>query len=198
MNDTMPADPNWRCSVAPACCRFSRAHWADHAGTWFFNLWDTYGDGINGGQLEIIKANAGAWSSQGNQNPVAIYDPGCCGGGGLNTYVRYGGGSDGHSNPDAAQYVLQNTGTTDISYEFRMNDNYGDGANGNSFEMYTAQVGTWNSASNGPTGVYVGGINDGRYGSPSFTTGTQSAAVVIILPANQEMKFVFDCVPTLQ
>ena len=75
-----------------------------------------------------------------------------------------------------------------------MNDNYGDGANGNSFEMYTAQVGTWNSASNGPTGVYAGGINDGRYGSPSFTTGSQSDAVVIILPANQEMKFVFDCV----
>jgi flagellin-like protein len=164
------------------------------AGTWFFNLWDTYGDGINGGQLEIIKANAGAWSSQGNQNPIAIYDPGCCGGGGLNTYQSYSGGSDGHSNTDAAQYVLQNTGTTDITYEFRMNDNYGDGANGNSFEMYTAQVGTWNSASNGPTGVYVGGINDGRYGSPSFTTGSQSAAVVIILPANQEMKFVFDCV----
>ena len=33
------------------------------AGTWFFNLWDTYGEGINGGQLEIIKANAGAWSA---------------------------------------------------------------------------------------------------------------------------------------
>ena len=43
------------------------------AGTWFFNLWETYGDGINGGGLEIIKANAGAWSGGVNTNPVVIY-----------------------------------------------------------------------------------------------------------------------------
>ena len=72
-----------------------------------------------------------------------------------------------------------------------MLDSYGDGANGNSMEIHYAPIGTWTTSAQGPTGLYLGGINDGI--GPAFTSSTNggdySDMISVTLPANSEMRF---------
>ena len=153
------------------------------AGLYFFNMDDTYGDGANGGKLEVEVGTVGTFSSSGTQ-PTLNWNP-----------IGSSYGSTYYSNLDG-NLIVQNTGSTDQTYEFVMLDSYGDGANGNSMEIHYGPIGTWTTSAQGPTGLYLGGINDGI--GPSFTSSTNggdySDTISVTLPANSEMRFTFDCV----
>jgi len=157
-------------------------------GTYKFRMYDSYGDGPQGAMLEVYKGDLGTWSSSASLVPANPSTWACTGSwsGCNNAY---------HSNLDGV--VIQNLGAVETTWGFQMTDSYGDGANGNSYSLYTAPAGTWNTASTGPLGIYAGGINDNGANSPSFTgstnAGDYSDWIYITLQPNDELKMVFSC-----
>ena len=153
-------------------------------GVYKFKMLDSYGDGPNGGSFRVFKAASGTWTVGTAGGPATILSWT------HNTlHSQYATGTG--SNDDGV--VIENLGSAPTTWAFRMTDTFGDGANGNSYIIEEAPAGTWNGNS-GPTGTYVGGINDGI--GPSFgynnNNGDFSDWVEITLQPNRELRMVWD------
>jgi len=156
-------------------------------GIYKFRMYDSYGDGPQGAILEVFTGTAGTYGGGSGPLPIpATTTSWACGGGSI-----YSCANSLDSNEDG--HVVQNLGITPETWGFQMTDAYGDGANGNSYEFFTAPAGTWSTASSGITGTYAGGINDGGTNSIPFTGGTESDWVYVKLLPGTELKMVFDC-----
>ena len=153
-------------------------------GTYKFKMYDSYGDGPNGGSFSVLKAASGTWTLGSTGGPATVLSWT------HNTlHSQYATGTG--SNEDGL--VIENLGSTPTTWAFRMTDTYGDGANGNAYIIEEAPAGTWNG-NVGPAGTYVGGINDGL--GPAFSWGTNNGDfsdwVEIVLQPNKELRMVFD------
>ncbi|RJU82349.1 MAG: type IV pilin [Candidatus Poseidoniales archaeon] len=153
-------------------------------GVYKFKMYDSYGDGPNGGSFRVLKAASGTWTLGSTGGPATVLSWT------HNTlHSQYATGTG--SNDDGI--VIENLGTTPTTWAFRMTDTFGDGANGNSYIIEEAPAGTW-AGTSGPSGAYVGGINDGI--GPSFTNsnnnGDYSDWLEITLQPNKELRMVWD------
>ena len=150
-------------------------------GVYKWNMLDSYGDGPNGGSFRVTKSVVGTWTTGSSAGPPTTTTW-------THNTLHSSGATGTGSNDDGI--VIDNLGAGPVTYAFRMTDTYGDGANGNAYTIEEAPAGTWNGNS-GPSGVYVGGINDGVSGV-SFTSGRESGWLMITLQPNRELRMVWD------
>ena len=153
-------------------------------GIYKFKLLDSYGDGPNGGSLDVSKAASGTWTTGTVGGPATILA--------WTHNTNHASSAEGTGSNDDG-IVIENLGTAPTTWSFRMTDTWGDGANGNSYIIEEAPAGTW-SGTSGPVGTYVGGINDGigfDFG-PFDNNGDFSDWLEITLQPNKELRMVWD------
>ena len=127
----------------------------DQTGLYVFYLLDTWGDGPNGGGFTVLQSDAGAWSSNTNLLPAQYWVPytgglttteptSCAASAGWPCGMFTSATFDKAYSNTADSVLIQNLGTSPVSYEIAAGDMAGDGIDYyDNLRVMIEPVGTW-------------------------------------------------------